>query len=120
MTTTSISFDGDTLRRAVRSRDADALCGLYADDATIEIVDAANPPSAPRRLVGAGEIAAHLRDVYRRDMQHEVDVVALSPDALGYTVRCSYTGGGRVLCSSVAELRGGRIAREIIVQAWDA
>ncbi len=53
-------------------------------------------------------------------MTHEVDVVARRPDALGYTVRCSYPDGGRVRCSSLAELRDGRIAREVLLQVWDA
>lgn len=120
MTTTSLTFDAKALRRAVASRDADALRAFYADDATVEIVDAGNPPSAPRRLDGAAEIVAYLRDVYGREMEHEVDVVASSPDALAFTVRCAYPDGGRVLCSSTSELRGGLIARETILQVWDA
>jgi ketosteroid isomerase-like protein len=122
MTTSSTitSIDVHALRQAVQARDSEALAGLYADDATLEIVDAGNPPSAPLRLSGAPEIGARLRDIYTRDMTHEVDVIAAGPDALGYTVSCSYPDGGRVRCSSLAELRDGRIAREVLVQVWDA
>ena len=119
-TSTHTGIDVHALRQAVQARDAATLEGLYADDAVIEIVDAGNPPSTPLRLRGTTEIGARLRDVYARDMTHEVDVVALAGDALGYTVRCSYPDGGRVLCSSLAELRDGRIAREVILQVWDA
>lgn len=117
ITTTSTT---DDLRRAVEGRDADAILGLYADDAAIEIVDAANPPSSPRRLTGRAEIEAHLRDVYARDMTHEVDLVAQSADTLAYAVRCAYPDGTRVVCSAIARLRDGRIVREVVVQAWDA
>ena len=120
--TTSVhpTIDGVALRQAVQSRDADALAGLYADDATVEIIDAGNPPSTPLRLSGAEQIGARLRDIYAREMRHEIDVVALSADALGLTVRCSYPDGGRVVCSSLAELQDGRITREVILQVWDA
>ena len=44
------SIDVDALRTAYATRDAAALLALYADDATVEIIDALNPPSTPRRL----------------------------------------------------------------------
>jgi ketosteroid isomerase-like protein len=124
MTTTAApthagAFDAAALRSAIAGRDAEALLALYATDATIELADADHPPSAPRTLHGHAEIGPYLRAIYARDMTHAVDVVAATPDALGYSVRCTYPGGGRVLCSGVAELRDGRIAREVALQAWD-
>jgi ketosteroid isomerase-like protein len=118
--TPSTSIDGVALRQAVQSHDVDTLAGLYADDATIEIVDAGHPPTTPLRLRGAAQIGARLRDVYERDMTHEVDLVAVGADALAYTVRCTYPDGGRVVCAAQAELAGGRITREVILQVWDS
>ena len=43
---THTTLDGAALRRAFSDRDADGLTALYADDATIEVADAENPPSA--------------------------------------------------------------------------
>jgi hypothetical protein len=121
MTTIPTStFDVAALRRAFADRDPDALAALYADDASIELVDAQHTPSAPRRIIGHDALRAHFADVFSRDMTHEPDVVAASPDALGYSIRCRYADGMRVLCSATAELRDGRIAREVGVQAWDA
>jgi len=119
MTTITPTFDVAALRRGIEGRDAAALAELYADDATIERVDAEHPPSAPARLTGRDEIRAALADVYARDMTHHLDLVAAGPDALGYTVRCRYGDGTQVVCSAVAELRDGRIVREVGVQAWD-
>jgi ketosteroid isomerase-like protein len=104
----------------LRERDAAALLSLYADDATIEVVDHVNQPKAPRRLRGREELRAHLEDVFTRDMTHELDIFAASPGAIGYTVRCRYPDGTKVVCSATAELRDGRIVREVGVQAWDA
>jgi ketosteroid isomerase-like protein len=120
MTTTTHTFDGAALRRAIEARDASTVLDLYDTDATIERVDADNPPSAPKRIAGRDAIRSMLEDVYSRDITHRVERVAVGDDAVGYAVRCEYPDGTRVVCSSVAELRDGRIAREIVVQAWDS
>ncbi|MFC7539169.1 hypothetical protein ACFQU2_06385 [Siccirubricoccus deserti] len=41
------AFDFAGLKRALESSDADALTGLYAEDAEMTIVDRNRPPSAP-------------------------------------------------------------------------
>jgi ketosteroid isomerase-like protein len=117
---TAATFDADALRRAFSDRDADALLALYADDATLEVVDQLNQPSTPRRIRGRAELRAHLTDVFTRDMTHVIDIVAAGPDALGYVVRCTYANGTKVVCAATAEVRDGRIVREVGVQAWDA
>jgi ketosteroid isomerase-like protein len=120
MSTISTStFDAESLRRAFAERDAALLLGLYADDATIEVADVDHPPSRPRRLEGREAIRAHVEEVFARDMTHEVDTVVVTGDAAGYSMRCGYPDGTRVLCAATAQLRGGRIIREVGVQAWD-
>jgi ketosteroid isomerase-like protein len=109
-----------TLRQAFARRDAAALAGLYADDAEIEIVDAQHQPSSPQRLKGRDAIRAHLDDVMGRDMTHEVDIVVVGGDAVGYSLRCTYADGTRVVCAATAQLADGKIAREVGVQAWDS
>jgi hypothetical protein len=118
-TNTTESLD-TTIRRAFADRDAGALSALYADDAQIEIVDAQNQPSSPNVLRGRDAIQAHLADVFGRDMSHEVDLVAVGPDALGYSLRCRYPDGTRVVCAATAQLANGKIVREVGVQAWDS
>jgi ketosteroid isomerase-like protein len=121
MTTIPTSgIDADALRRAYSDRDVAAVLALYADDATVEVVDHLNQPSAPRRISGREELRAHLEDVFARDMTHVVDIVAAAPDALGFVLRCAYADGTKVVCAATAELRDGRIVREVGVQAWDA
>jgi ketosteroid isomerase-like protein len=120
MTTIPTSSIESAVRAAFNDRDAAALLSLYADDAIVELVDHVNQPSAPRRLCGRDELRTHFEDVFGRDMTHAVDIVATSPGALGYTVRCTYADGTKVVCSATAELRDGRIVREVGVQAWDA
>jgi len=116
----SSTFDAGALRRGYADRDASALLALYAEDATIELVDSLHTPTSPRRIEGREAIAAHLADVFTRDMTHELDLVAVGDDAVGYSVRCRYADGMRVVCVATAALRDGQIVREVGAQAWDA
>ena len=43
-------------------------------------------------------------------MTHSVEAVVVGDDALGYSIRCAYPDGTRVLCVATATLRDGRIA----------
>ena len=117
--TTTTTFDLAALRRAVEARDADAQVALYHDDAEIELVDRDHPPSRPLVLRGTGEIAAHLADICARDMTHHVEHAVSDGSSAAFGVRCDYPDGTRVLCAALVDLREERIARQVIVQAWD-
>ncbi len=119
-TTTPTAAAADGLRHAFSTRDTDALLALYAEDATVEIVDAVHTPSHPLRLSGHAPLRAHYEDVFARHMTHEADIVLASGDALAYTLRCTYADGTKVVCAATAILRDGLIVREVGVQAWDA
>jgi ketosteroid isomerase-like protein len=121
MTTIPTSrFSADTLRHGYSARDAEVLLGQYADDATIEMIDAENTPSAPQRLEGKDAVRAFFADILARDMTHEVDIAAVGDDSAAYVLRCAYPDGTKVVCASTSQLRDGKIVREIVVQAWDA
>jgi hypothetical protein len=116
----STTFDVAALRRAFADRDASTLAALHADDATLEFVDAEHPPSHPLRVAGREAIDAYITDLFARDMTHSVDDVALGDEVLGFSVRCRYPDGTRVLCVASARLREGRISHQVAAQAWDA
>jgi ketosteroid isomerase-like protein len=114
------TLSAGALRRAFDARDAEALTSLYADDATIEIADAGTTPSNPRTIEGREAIRAYNEDVLSRDMTHEVDTVAVQGDSAGFSVRCRYPDGVRVVCVATAQLSDGLIVRQLTAQAWDA
>ena len=108
MTTIPAStIDTDALRRAYASRSAEDLLALYAEDATVEIVDAVHMPSHPHRLTGREALRAHFEGVFARDMSHEADIVVATPSALGYSLRCTYADGTKVVCAATAVVRDG-------------
>jgi len=119
-TTITSTFDAAALRAAIEGHNPAALADLYTDDCVVEISDQTNTPSNPSRVEGKAALRAVFDDVYGRDMTHRLGTVAVGPDAVGYTVHCQYADGTKVLCAGVAELRDGKIAREIGVQAWDS
>ncbi len=110
----------ESIRTATEARDAAGLARLYADHAEVSIIDRTTPPSSPRVLHGKGEVVAYLEDTCSREMTHEVRDLVEGERSVAHTVRCLYPDGTRVLCMTIAELDDGLIARQTIVQAWDA
>jgi ketosteroid isomerase-like protein len=108
-----------SLRQAIEGRDGGTLAGFYADDAVLQIIDQANPPGKPLEIKGHDAIVAYFDDVCGRTMTHKVEFGIADGDRLAFTQACTYPDGTRVFCSASAELRGGKIARQTAVQAWD-
>lgn len=107
------------LKRAIEARDGGTLASFYADDATLRIIDRSNPPSNPREVKGKAAIAAFHDDVCSRAMTHTVEIGVADGERLAFTQSCAYPDGSKVFCSAMLELKGGKIARQTVVQAWD-
>lgn len=107
------------LKRAIEGRKASALAGLYADDAILQVIDRDNPPSNPRNLEGRAAIAAYHADVCARDMTHKLEAGVAMGNRVAFTQSCAYPDGTKVYSSAMIDLKGGKIRRQVIVQAWD-
>ncbi|MFD9129988.1 nuclear transport factor 2 family protein [Kitasatospora sp. NPDC059571] len=113
------AFDTDALRRGIEQHDASALLALYADDAEIRMIDRRTQPSHPMVMHGRTAISDMLTDVYGRDMTHTLEQVVVDGDHVAFMESCRYPDGTRVLATSMADLRDGRIVDQTSVQAWD-
>ncbi|MFS4098014.1 nuclear transport factor 2 family protein [Streptomyces sp. AF1A] len=118
-TATGSSFDTETLRRGIEGTTGNTLLSLYADDAEIRIIDRNSQPSHPKVLHGRIQIAEMLDDIYRRDMTHKLEQCVVQGDHAAFTESCMYGDGTRVLAESMVTLRDGKIAEQIMIQAWD-
>ncbi|WP_055489270.1 nuclear transport factor 2 family protein [Streptomyces sp. TP-A0356] len=118
-TAAGTAFDTETLRRGIEGEDAATLLSLYTDDAEIRIIDRNTQPSHPKVLHGRHEIGDMLDDVYSRDMTHHLDQCVVQGDHVAFTESCRYADGVRVLANSMVSLRDGKIAEQILIQAWD-
>ncbi len=120
MASTTTMFDSETLRRGIEQRDAEALLGLYADDAEVTEVSKTSPPSSPAVLRGKEAIRAHLTDVCGREMTHKVERVVVGERHASFTEACRYPDGTAVLCTAMLDLDNqGKITRQMAVTAWD-
>jgi hypothetical protein len=119
MTEQKTGFDFGAMRRAIEGLDAETLVGLYAEDAELRIVNKNSTPSSPRELRGREEIAEYLRDVCGRAMAHRIENEVVGEDRVAFNEMCEYPDGTKVLAATTLDLRGGKIARQVNVEAWD-
>lgn len=112
-------FDFGDLKQALEHSDASTLVRLYADDAEMVVVDRNRPPSSPMTLSGKEAIAAFWRDVCARDMTHHVGHEVVGPNRVAFVEECIYPDGCHVMSAMTLDLRDGRIAKHLTVQAWD-
>ncbi len=110
---------GAAIKRAIEGRDGRMLASFYTDDALVRVIDHNNPPSRPRQIEGRQGVATFWDDICSRAMTHKVDITLADGQRLAFTQDCTYPDGARVFCVAVLELRDGRIARQVMVQAWD-
>jgi hypothetical protein len=116
----SMTLTIPNIRRAIEGNDAASLTDFYASDAVMRIIDQDHPPSRPYELSGRDAIGAYFTDVCGRAMTHKLATGVMDGDLLAFTQCCTYPDGTRVYCAATLELAGGKIARQTVVQAWDA
>jgi hypothetical protein len=109
----------DEVRKAIETRDGAALRRFYADDAVLLIIDQLNPPTQPREIKGHAAVAEYFDDVCGRAMTHSVENGIQNGDRMAFTQACRYPDGKGVFCSATLQLSGGKIVRQVMVQAWD-
>jgi ketosteroid isomerase-like protein len=110
---------GTAIKRAIEGRDGRMLTSFYCDDAVVRIIDRNNPPSKPRVIKGKSAIGAFWEDICSRAITHKVDASIAEGSRLAFTQACAYPDGAKVFCAAMIELKGGRIADQTVVQAWD-
>ena len=69
--TTGLDFEA--LRHAAERGVAQALAGLYAEEAEVRIVNRNSPPNSPFVLHGREAVAQYLKDCYGNGAKHRVE-----------------------------------------------
>ena len=110
---------GAAIKQAIEGRDGRMLSSFYNEDALVRVIDRNNPPSKPREIRGRAAITTFWDDICSRAMTHQVETSIAEQDRLAFTQSCAYPDGTRVYCIAVVDLKGGKIARQTVVQAWD-
>ena len=112
-------FDFTALRQALQRGDPAALAALYAEDAEMTIIDRHRPPSTPLRLHGRAAIAGFWRQACGGDAQHALEAAVVGDDRIAFVERRAWPDGGQAMAAVTLDVREGRIARHLMVQAWD-
>jgi hypothetical protein len=116
---TASGLDFEAMRRGIEQLDAELLVNLYADDAELRVVNRNTTPSSPRELKGKEEISEYLRDVCGRAMTHRIEREVVGENRVAFNEACEYPDGTRVLCAATLDIKDGKIARQVNVEAWD-
>jgi len=119
MSTKPDTVTGAAIKRAIEGRDGRMLASFYTDDAVVRVIDRNNPPSKPREVKGKAAIGTFWDDICSRAMTHNIETSIAEGNRLAFTQACAYPDGAKVLCVAMLELKGGKIARQTVVQAWD-
>ena len=107
------------IKGAIEGRDGRMLAGFYAGDAEVRVIDRNNPPSRPREIKGRSAISTFWDDICSRAMTHKVETSVAVDNRLAFTQACAYPERAKVFCVAMLELKGGKIAHQTVVQAWD-
>lgn len=108
----------EIINRSHHRREPEPLLDLLADDAELVTYDRGG--AEPRTTSGKAAIEEELREVFSRDMTHEVRDMVAGDGRLAYRVHCTYPDGLRVVGAVTCELDpAGRITRMTQVVTWD-
>jgi ketosteroid isomerase-like protein len=117
MSATATPFDVMALRRA-----DDAIAALdaaLADDVEWVEIDQRTQPHAPAVVRGRANVIAGIRAAHERGLVSKVTDGFAAGDRAAFTVVCTYPTGEQVFSNALADVRDGKIARWVGVQAWD-
>jgi len=108
----------EAYKRAAESKNDRALAELYADDAELVDINRRTPPASPERVRGKDAIKTRM-DSVQKDLKHQVFDPVLDDDKMAFSYSCEYPGGQKVFGIHICQLRNGKIAKEVITEAWD-
>ncbi len=83
------------------------------------VVNRETPPSSPHVLRGREAIAEYLKDVCDRDIKSRIEDEVVGEERIAFNEACEYPDGTRVLSATTLEVQGGKVARQVSVEAWD-
>ncbi len=117
------------VRRALESKDVEALANLYSEDAVLEEVSNLNPPAHPIVLHGREAILNRLKEEFTVDpvggWHREVQSTAIideveTEEAVAFTEVRTYGAGDKVITQHIAHKVNGQIGRDRMVVARDS
>jgi hypothetical protein len=92
---------------------------FYSDDAEWVEYRHFSPPRFPNRMVGRQRISEFLHEICEADLGITLADEVIGEDRIAFSVDCAFPDGRHILEHVIANVEGGRIDRQVDVEAWD-
>jgi SnoaL-like domain len=116
----SANFDFAAFKQAFVAQDIDAWASFFSVDAEWLEYRHTHPPRAPNRMVGKSEIRAFLSRVRNSNVTLAITDEVIGPTRAAFCVTCTLPDGlRRIIEHVIIHYSGGRITRQVDVEAWD-
>ncbi len=112
-------FDFAAYIEASTSKDADRWLSFFAEDAEWTEYRYFDPPRAPHRMRGMGEIEPFVRGISASAVELTAGTPIVTDDAAAFSIDCLLPDGRRIYEHVMIEIADGKIARQTDVEAWD-
>jgi ketosteroid isomerase-like protein len=106
-------------RDALERNDERGIVDTFADDAELLSYSERNRPSGAQRVQGRPAIEEMMHEIVSRNLEHRIEDSVVGENRFAFTERCTYPSGEQVMSTVICEVRDGRIARQVGVEAWD-
>jgi ketosteroid isomerase-like protein len=113
------AFDFAGYQRAVERLDVEQWASFYADDAEWIEYREANPPRAPNVMRGDASIREFVQGIANAGIQLIIEREVVDDVRAAYMLTATLGDGRRVIENVILDHDGGRITRQIDVEAWD-
>ena len=113
------SFDFAAFQAAVEGRDVAHWLAFFDDDAEWIEYGPSSPPQRPRRLQGKTAIGAFLHRVASSGVTLQLSDPVVTRTRAAFALTCTLRDGRRGFEHVILHLAGGRIVRQVDVEAWD-
>lgn len=112
-------FDFPAFRQAFVTRDVARWADFFDNDGEWIEYKHSHPPHSPRRMVGKAQITEFLSQVKASNVSLEIEDEVVSPTRAAFRVWCMLPDGKRIIEHVILNLAGGKITRQVDVEAWD-
>ena len=113
------AFDFAAFRRADEAKDVEPWLGFYAEGAVWIEYRHKDPPSRPNRMEGRAAIGAFLRQVATWPITLRIEDGFVAGDRAAFRSWVGLPDGRRIVEHAMLELSGGKVLRQVEVEAWD-
>ena len=114
-----MSFDFAAFKRAFKAKDFEAWIAFYAEDAEWTEYRGHNPPRSPNVMRGRDAIAQFLEHVCAAPIAIRFEDEVVAGEGAAFRLWVTLADGRRIVEQVIIRTAGGRIIRQVDVEAWD-